>query len=143
MTEKVRNGEQLLAIIIRHDDTMPGVNFLTDDDSAMQVGILNHPKSKIIQAHLHVEAERRVRGTQEVLFLRKGKLRVDFYDDDETYLKSRTLAAGDAILLIAGGHGFEVLEDIDMIEAKTGPYLGDKDKRRFDAAPPKPARGRR
>lgn len=132
MTERISNGDQLLAIIIRRDDSEPGVTFLTDDDSPMQVGILNHPQSKIIQAHVHQEAERRITGTQEVLFLRKGRLRVDFYDDDETYLESRTLEAGDAILLVSGGHGFEVLEDVDMIEAKTGPYLGDKDKRRFD-----------
>lgn len=143
MTEKIFNGDQLLAMIIHRDDTMPGVNFLTDDGSAMQVGILNHPKSKIIQAHLHLEAERRVSSTQEVLFLRKGKVRVDFYDDREKYLESRTLAAGDTILLVAGGHGFEVLEDVDMIEAKTGPYLGDRDKRRFDPAPPMPTKGRR
>ncbi len=131
MTERITHNDRLLALIIRRDDTMPGVNFLTDDDSAMQVGILNHPKSKVLHAHIHQEAERRITGTQEVLFLRKGKLRVDFYDDDETYLESRTLEAGDAILLVAGGHGFEMLEDVDMIEAKTGPYMGDRDKRRF------------
>jgi len=131
MTERITHNDRLLALIIRRDDTMPGVNFLTDDDSVMQVGILNHPKSKVLQAHIHQEAERRITGTQEVLFLRKGKLRVDFYADDETYLESRTLEAGDTILLISGGHGFEMLEDVDMIEAKTGPYVGDRDKRRF------------
>ena len=134
MIEHISNGDQLLAIIIRRTDTEPGVTFFTDDEATMQVGILTHPKSTVIQAHVHQQAERHVHDTQEVLFMRKGRLRVDFYDDVETYLESRILEAGDTILLASGGHGFEALEDVDMIEAKTGPYLGDKDKRRFDPA---------
>ena len=132
MTERITHGKQLLALIIRRDDTGPGANFLTEDESAMQVGILNHPKATVLQAHIHKEVTRQIYGTQEVLFMRKGKMRVDFFADDETYLESRTLETGDTILLVSGGHGFEMLEDVDMIEAKTGPYLGDKDKRRFD-----------
>lgn len=69
--------------------------------------------------------------TQEVLFIKKGKLRVDFYDDNEQYLESRILEAGDVILLVSGGHGFTVLEEVEMIEVKQGPYSGDQDKRRF------------
>jgi hypothetical protein len=64
--------------------------------------------------------------------LRKGKLRVDFYDRGQAYLDSRILNAGDIILLATGGHGFEVLEEIEMIEIKQGPYIGDEDKVRFD-----------
>ena len=39
--------------------------------------------------------------------------------------------AGDVILLIEGGHGFEVLEEIEMVEVKQGPYAGERDKERF------------
>lgn len=69
--------------------------------------------------------------TQEVLFIKKGKLRVDFYDDDEQYIESRILEAGDVILLVSGGHGFTVIEEVEMIEVKQGPYSGDEDKKRF------------
>ena len=69
--------------------------------------------------------------TQETLFIKKGKLLVDFYDDEQSYLESRELVAGDVVLLIRGGHGFEVLEDLEMIEVKQGPYAGDQDKVRF------------
>ena len=92
--------------------------------------------SKIIQPHAHKVRPREVTVTQEVLVLRKGKLRVDFYDDDETYLESRILEQGDTILLVSGGHGFEVLEDVDIIEVKTGPYLGEDEKKRFGPARP-------
>ena len=44
----------------------------------------------------------------------------------------RILQGGDVILLATGGHGFEVLEEIEMIEVKQGPYAGDQDKTRFD-----------
>jgi hypothetical protein len=66
-----------------------------------------------------------------VLFLEKGRLRVDFYDPEQRYRESRILEAGDVILLATGGHGFEVLEEIEMIEVKQGPYAGNGDKTRF------------
>jgi hypothetical protein len=56
---------------------------------------------------------------------------VDFYDDSRTYLESRILRAGDVILLTECGHGFEVLEELEMIEVKQGPYTGENDKTRF------------
>lgn len=92
---------------------------------------MHHPTGKLIAPHIHNPVPREVIYTQEVLFLRKGKLRVDFYDQDRTYLFSRVLEAGDVILLIKGGHGFEVLDEIEMFEVKQGPYAGDHDKTRF------------
>jgi hypothetical protein len=56
---------------------------------------------------------------------------VDFYSEAGAYLESRELGAGDVILLIRGGHGFEVLEEIEMVEVKQGPYIGDADKTRI------------
>jgi hypothetical protein len=72
-----------------------------------------------------------VQYTQEVLFVKSGKLRADFYDNDRQYVESRVLEGGDVILLAAGGHGFEVLEEVEMVEVKQGPYTGDQDKTRF------------
>ena len=86
---------------------------------------------KIIEPHVHNPVAREVHYTQEVLFIRKGKVRVDFYDDHQVYLESRLLEAGDVILLATGGHGFEVVEPLEMIEVKQGPYAGESDKTRF------------
>jgi len=61
-------------------------------------------------------------------------LQVDFYSDDQKYLDSRTLNSGDVILLIKGGHGFKVLDDLEMFEVKQGPYAGDEDKIKFTPA---------
>ncbi len=136
MVQRITHNDRLLAIIVPRDFGGPGVNFITADDATLQLGLLNHPKSKTIQPHAHRVRPREITVTQEVLVLRKGKLRVDFYDDDETYLESRILEQGDTILLVSGGHRFEVLEDVDIIEVKTGPYLGEDEKKRFGPARP-------
>jgi len=73
--------------------------------------------------------------THEVLVIKRGKLRVDFYDDDRIYLESRILRTGDVILLVGGGHGFEVLEETEMFEVKQGPYAGGDDKTVFPTVP--------
>lgn len=130
----VHNG-QTLAIIIPREFHQPGLSFFTDEDASMQLGLMCYPKSKTIQPHVHQRSERTISETQEVLFVRKGRLRVDFYNDSRSVVESYTLDAGDTILLLRGGHGFEILEDAEIIEAKTGPYLGERDKTRFDPEP--------
>ena len=91
----------------------------------------------MIPAHTHNPVRREVSYTQEALFIRKGKVRVDFYSQQQEYRTSRVLGTGDVILLISGGHGFEVLEDLNMVEVKQGPYVGDTDKTRFEAVLPR------
>jgi hypothetical protein len=81
---------------------------------------------------VHNAVQREVQFTKEVLFIKSGKVRVDFYDDEKKYIESRVLVSGDVILLAFGGHGFEMLEDSEIIEVKQGPYVGEKDKTRFD-----------
>ena len=132
MLIKITDDKRLIAYIIRKDFTQPGINFLTEGSSSLQVGILNHPKSTKIDAHTHQIHPRTIEDTQEVLFLRRGRLRVDFYTDQRHYLESVIMEAGDMLVLVSGGHGFEALEDIDMVEVKTGPYMETKDKIRFE-----------
>lgn len=129
--EFITNNDRQMAIIIRNDYTCEDVNFLTPDEYSQQVAYMHHQTGKVIDAHVHNPVHRSIVMTQEVLFIKKGKLRVDFYDDSEKYIESRILEAGDVILLVSGGHGFTVLEEVEMIEVKQGPYSGDRDKRRF------------
>lgn len=129
--EHVKNRNKLLATIIRNNYTSAGIDFITPAEYSQQVAYMHHPTGKVIDAHVHNPVHRSIIMTQEVLFIKKGKLRVDFYDDDEQYMESRILEAGDVILLVSGGHGFTVIEEVEMIEVKQGPYSGDKDKKRF------------
>lgn len=132
MIETIKDKGNILAIIVRNNFHKEGISFFTPDDFSQQLAYMSHPTGKIIQAHVHKQVERKVHFTKEVLFIKKGKLKVDFYNDDQEYLESRILESGDVILLSEGGHGFEVLENIQMFEVKQGPYAGDMDKVRFE-----------
>jgi hypothetical protein len=129
--ETIRHEGAILAIIMTDSLREPGVNFCTPDSFSQQVAFIRHPKGRTIEAHVHNPVHREVLNTQEVLYIKKGTLRVDFYDGNRRYLESRILHTGDTIILVSGGHGFEVLDDIEMIEVKQGPYFGDGDKTRF------------
>jgi mannose-6-phosphate isomerase-like protein (cupin superfamily) len=129
--QQITHEDCLLSIIIPVNFSQPGINFFTPNTLSQQLAYMNHPVGKVIQPHVHNPVSREVLYTQEVLFIRKGKLRVDFYTEQQEYLESRILSAGDVILLIAGGHGFEAIEDLEMIEVKQGPYVGEQDKTRF------------
>lgn len=132
MIEQIENKGFILAIIVRSNYSKEGISFFTPNDFSQQLAFMKHSRGKTIDPHVHNKVERNVFITQEVLFIKKGKLRVDFYDNGKKYLESRILFAGDVILLASGGHGFEVLEDLEMFEVKQGPYAGDKDKTRFN-----------
>ncbi len=134
MVETIEREGVLLGIIARHGEMKPGVRFLTPGHLSQQLAFMSHPRGKRIEPHVHAPVPRGIQYTQEVLVIRRGKLRVDFFDESQTYLESRILEDGDAIVLVRGGHGFEVLEDLEMVEVKQGPYAGEQDKVRF--APP-------
>lgn len=131
MVKQISYHNKLLGIILPHDFNEPGINFLTPNNFSQQLAYMHHATGKHISPHIHNPAPREVQYTQEVLFIRKGKLRVDFYNHEQLYLESHILEAGDVVLLIAGGHGFEVLEEVEMIEVKQGPYVGEQDRTRF------------
>ncbi len=131
MIEHIETNGHLLAIIVSHQYDKLGISFFTPNELSQQLAYMHHPAGKIIDAHVHTPAAREVLLTQETLFVRRGRLRVDFFDDQQNYLESRILEAGDVILLVQGGHGFEVLEELEMFEVKQGPYLGSDDKTRF------------
>jgi len=130
--ERVEYHQKLLSIILRSTFSSTGIQFFTPGDFSQQLGYMNRPKGHIIDPHVHNPVAREVVWTQEVLFIKSGKVRVDFYDDNKEYLESRILLEGDVILLAAGGHGFEMLEASEIIEVKQGPYCGDQDKTRFE-----------
>jgi len=131
VVEKITHNSEILAIIVRKEFNNEGINFFTPNEYSQQLAFMNHPSGKEIQPHIHKKVHREVHYTQETLFIRKGKLQVDFYSDDQKYLDSRILKSGDVILLIKGGHGFKVLDDLEMFEVKQGPYAGDEDKIKF------------
>lgn len=134
--EEIEKDGDLLALIVYHDYSEQGIRFFTPNELSQQLAYMRHGVGKIIEPHIHTPAAREVLLTQETLFIKSGKIRVDFFDDQQNYLESRILEAGDVILLVQGGHGFEVLEELEMFEVKQGPYRGENDKTRFSGKLP-------
>lgn len=132
MIETIRHLDQTIGIIIRAEFRSEGIEFFTPDVFSQQLGYMNRPTGYRIEPHVHNPVEREVLWTQEVLLIKSGKVRIDFYTDGRHYLESRIARTGDVVLLAAGGHGFEMLEPTEIIEIKQGPYSGDQDKTRFD-----------
>ncbi len=132
MIENILHGKQLISVIIRSQYNAEGIKFFTPNDFSQQLAYMNREKDYVIPPHVHNPVKREVSYTQEVLFIKSGKVRVDYFNDDRNYLESRILSQGDVVLLSGGGHGFYMLENSEIIEVKQGPYAGDRDKTRFD-----------
>lgn len=127
------NGE-LLAVVVASNTTADGITFLTDSSDQFQVGLLGWPADHVIDAHTHVQLDRTISRTSEVLFVRSGAVKMSLYTDGGSHLIDHELRTGDVVVLLAGGHGFTMLEPSQLVEIKQGPYLGEKEKIRFEAA---------
>lgn len=135
MFENITSNGLLLAVLLPVSYRAEGIQFFTPDDFSQQLGYMNRERGYVVPPHVHNPAAREVHFTKEVLIIKSGKVRVDFYDENQIYVTSRILNKGDVILLAYGGHGFVMLENSEIIEVKQGPYLNDLDKTRFDPAP--------
>ena len=108
-----------------------GIKFYTPNSYNMQLGLMAHNKNHIIKPHLHINKRKIIKQMSELLIIFSGKLKVYFYNKKKVVAKTVTLNKKDMVLLLNGAHGFKVLEKLEMIEVKQGPYTGDKDKKRL------------
>ena len=131
MITNITHESKTLAIIISSKFEKDGIQFFTPNDFSQQLAYMLRPAKYVIAPHVHNPIDRQVHFTKEVLFIKSGVVRVDFYSDSQVYLESRVLHPGDVVLLAYGGHGFEMIEEAEIIEVKQGPYAGDQDKTRF------------
>ena len=127
----VMHENKIYAILISADFQQEGIEFFTPSNFSQQLGYMNRKKGYQIQPHIHKIVDRHVELTQEVLYIKSGRVRVDFFDEIHIFIKSIEVCAGDILLLSFGGHGFTMLEDSEIIEVKQGPYVGEEDKERF------------
>lgn len=123
----IKSKGKIIAIVFKKSLRAKGVKFLTPVDYTLQLGLLEHPKGKILDDHIHnPKIKYWVDTTQEFLYIEKGKVIVKLFNDDWHLVGKEILSAGDFILHVSGGHGFEVLEKCRMIEVKQGPYPGEE-----------------
>lgn len=129
---KIEHNGVELGAIVRSTYHNSGIGFFSEENDGLQLGYMNRPDGHVIVPHTHNKIKREVYYTEEILFIRSGEVRVDFYDDNQQYIESHMVHSGDIVILKGGGHGFKVLERADIFEVKQGPYLGAQDKVRFE-----------
>ncbi|MBT9132996.1 MAG: hypothetical protein DDT31_01201 [Syntrophomonadaceae bacterium] len=129
------NGERL-AIYFPASSWERGLTFLTDDRDSVQVGIWGYPSGQKLRPHIHNEIKREVSRTQEVVFVKSGRVATHIFDEEENLVRTIALNPGDILILLGGGHGYEILEDNTcVLEVKNGPYPGAEiDRRRIQWA---------
>jgi len=130
--ENIVDGIEPIALILKAGFDTAGIRFFTPDSFSQQLAYMTHPKGKTVEPHVHNLIPRQVLYTQEVLYIKRGRVEVKLYSSRKEYLTSRILETGDLILLCGGGHSLEMLEETSMIEIKQGPYAGIDDKIRFE-----------
>ena len=131
LVEHICYNDQPLAYLIRSEMMPEETTFLTPNDFKQQVGFIAYSKGREIARHVHRNIVRNLVGTSEVLIVRKGHCEVDVYNDEKELVATRELRTGDVMLMVAGGHGFRMIEDTVFLEVKQGPYTGLDEKERF------------
>jgi len=125
MIKEIKKDDVIFAIIFKSGSELnKGHNFITSPKENLQVNIINQEKGHVIPDHYHKSVERNIFGTQEVLYVELGIMKVRFLDWSEQIISEETLSPGDLVVLLRGGHGFEFLEDSKIIYVKQGPYVG-------------------
>ncbi len=127
------NGERL-AIYFPSSSWEKGLTFLSDDADFIQVGIWGYNSGIKLQPHLHNEVRREITRTQEAIFVKSGRVAAYVFDEEEKLVRKIELGSGDILILLKGGHGYEILEDNTyVLEIKNGPYPGaEVDRRRIE-----------
>ena len=117
------------AQVIWADTQVTETTFFSPAESSFQFGLLAHEAGFVEPPHLHQPIKREINDLQQMFVVQRGVVAVQLFADDKSLLKEVVLEAGDAIVLIHGIHAIRVLEDMQCISVKQGPFLGtEKDK---------------
>ena len=126
MIKKITYKKKLLAIIVPETKLFEsGVNFVTPNHFTLQLGFISHKSQTYIKPHTHKNYLRKIKKTTEILLIRKGSLRVDFYSKKK-YLFSKVVNKNKILIL------FKILKKCSIIEIKQGPFSLALDKERFN-----------
>jgi len=112
------------AEIIWGDTQVEETTFFSPPNSSFQFGLLAHKAGFVEPPHYHKPFTRQIHDLQQMFVVQKGKVAVQLYSETGDLLREIVLNAGDAIVLIHGIHSIQVLEDMQCISVKQGPFLG-------------------
>lgn len=124
--ERIERDGTLFAEVIWVGTTVEKSRFFSDDGSSLQFGLLAHEAGFIEPAHYHHPVKREISDLQQMFVVQRGVVAVDFYTPDGVKFHEVVLRTGDAINLVHGIHAVRVIEDMQCVSVKQGPFLGDK-----------------
>jgi hypothetical protein len=134
--EVVEHGGTRYAEVIRATETVDHTTFFSPAESSFQFGLLAHRSGYQEPPHYHQEFTREIHDLQQMFVVQRGVVAVSLYSDDGQLLEEVVLRTGDAIVLIHGVHAIRVIEDLQAISVKQGPFLGDaRDKVEVEVRP--------
>lgn len=119
MAEYIKENDDILSIIIPAEEKADEISFFTSENSSQQLGLMNRSEGYKIEPHKHPERKREIETMNEVLFIRKGRVKIRIIGENKEVTKK--LSEGDVILLSAG-HSIEMIEDSEIVAVKQGPY---------------------
>ena len=122
--ERVEHDGIKYAEIIWGDTRVAETTFFSPPESSFQFGLLAHRAGFVEAPHYHKPVTRTIGDLQQMFVVQRGVVAVSLYDDDGRLLRDIVLRTGDAIVLIHGVHAIRVLEDMQCISVKQGPFLG-------------------
>ncbi len=129
----ISKNNTVLARHILEADVKSGLNFFSNDEEFIQVGVWEYNTGKELNKHIHNKFEREINRTYEVLYIIEGSIRAFIYDIDENFVEELVVNKGEILILLESGHGYEIMsESTRVLEVKNGPYYGpEKDRYRF------------
>ena len=116
----------LYAEIIWADTQVEKTRFFSPSSSSFQFGLLAHQAGYAETPHLHRPVKREIDDVQQMFVVQRGVVAVEFYTNEGKKFHEVVLKAGDAINLVHGAHAIRILEDMQCISVKQGPFLGDE-----------------
>jgi hypothetical protein len=131
---EIKDGNETLARHITADTAEPsGLTFYSQPSEYLQVGVWNYAAGVQLPPHIHKRWPRAAVRTQELILVRRGRVRATIYNQQARVVAHVELHSGDLLILLAGGHGYEILEDgTQVLEVKNGPYPGpERDRTRM------------
>lgn len=131
--EIIKKGDNIISIVYRENEWTKGLNFFTPDSLFIQAGSWCYSAGTELAAHEHKICPRETVKTHELIYIKKGAIKVTLFDNERCFHKEFILRAGDTAVMVDGGHGYTILEDdTEVLEVKNGPFISvEKDKERF------------
>jgi hypothetical protein len=124
--EVIEHGGVRFAEVIRANARVATTKFFSPAESTFQFGLLAHGAGFVEPAHTHKPVARQITDLQQMFVVQRGVVAVDFFDARGKKVAEVVLRAGDAINLVHGAHSVRVIEDMQCVSVKQGPFLGDQ-----------------